>query len=96
MSRRLRSRKGTSRRSARRNTISRLGIARPVSTKLGWRVDTSTPTDRSSWRRRRRWRHSRNWVPTVGVAEQVMGRTISRGAALAHDAAGNRLDHAAG
>ncbi|XXV41670.1 hypothetical protein WMF39_22005 [Sorangium sp. So ce1504] len=37
----MRSRKGTSRRSARWITISRLGCARPVSRKLRWRVEMS-------------------------------------------------------
>ena len=41
MSSRLRSRSGTSRRSARWSTISRLGCARPVSTKLRCLVEMS-------------------------------------------------------
>ena len=69
VSRPLRSRSGTSSRLARRSTISRLGIARPVSTKLRCRVDRSASTARSSWLRRRRWRQPRSWVPTVREAD---------------------------
>ena len=59
----LRSRKGTSRRSASLKTISRDGAARPVSTKLRWRADISASPARSSWLRWRRCRHSRKWSP---------------------------------
>ena len=68
VSRPLRSRSGTSRRRARRSTISRLGAARPVSRQLRWRVETSAASASSSWLRRRRIRQWRSCAPT-GAAE---------------------------
>jgi hypothetical protein len=44
--------------------MSRLGNARPVSTKLRWRVEIRASQARSSWLSRRRWRHSRSRAPT--------------------------------
>lgn len=48
---------------ARRKTISRLGLARPVSTKLRWRAEISASKASSSWLRRRRCRQSRIFSP---------------------------------
>ena len=42
--------------------------ARPVSTKLRWRVDTSASWARSSWLRRRCWRQWRRWAPNGSAA----------------------------
>src|SRR3546814_6603036 len=50
--------------SARCRTSSRLGLARPVSTKLRCRADTAASLDRSSWLSRRRCRQPRRRSPT--------------------------------
>src|SRR5262245_48035895 len=60
----LRARGGTSRTSARRSTISRLGRLRPVSTKLRWREEISASIARVSWLIRRRSRHCLSKVPS--------------------------------
>src|SRR3569832_552629 len=44
--------------------ISRLGVARPVSTKLKWRAEISASLARSSWLMRRRCRQWRRCTPT--------------------------------
>src|SRR5690606_27147929 len=50
--------------SASRSTISRLGLDRPVSTKLRCRAETSASRASSSWLIRRRCLQSRSNVPT--------------------------------
>ncbi|CAG9221865.1 Exodeoxyribonuclease V beta chain [Burkholderia vietnamiensis] len=59
----MRSRSGTSRRSARCSTMSRLGCARPDSTKLRCRADTSASSASAIWLRRRRCRQVRSNGP---------------------------------
>src|SRR5215212_3265200 len=61
---RLRSRSGTSRRSARWSTIDALGRERPVSTNDRCRAETSASSASSSCESRRRCRQSRNSDPT--------------------------------
>jgi len=46
----------------------RLGLDRPVSTKLRCRAETSASSARSSWLRRRRWRQSRSNSPMGRIA----------------------------
>jgi hypothetical protein len=68
----LRARRGTSSRSARRRTISRLGCARPVSGKLTWRADTPACNASASCVRCRRRRQSRSRDPTATDVWGVM------------------------
>ena len=85
----LRSRKGTSSRSARRISISRDGAARPVSMKLKWRAEISASLARSSWLRRRRCRHCRKCSPTCWVWICIMAATLTRARRCFHYLAGN-------
>ncbi|CAM2161289.1 hypothetical protein BC2230_100033 [Burkholderia cepacia] len=90
----MRSRSGTSRRSARCSTISRLGCARPDSTKLRWRAETSASSASAIWLRRRRCRHVRSsgpmpdarpadgegeWRAAVGFMQQMIGNPACLG-----------------
>src|SRR5436190_1011298 len=75
----LRSRNGTSRCSARCRTISRLGRARPVSTKLKCRAEIAASLASSSWLMRRRRRQSRSIWPTA-VEGAAAGKPGSRNA----------------
>src|ERR1700754_2393108 len=57
--------------------MSRLGVARPLSTKLRWRCEMPASKARSSWLRRRRCRQLRSWAP-IGETESALdGITVS-------------------
>ena len=74
----FRSRSGTSSAPATASTSSGLGRDRPVSTKLRWRVDTPTSSERSIWLRRRRTRQSLSSSPTAGrLTNLSCGRTTT-------------------
>src|SRR5229473_2624222 len=83
----LRSRNGTSSARASVSTISRLGTARPVSTKLRCRGEISAAIARSSWLMRRSPRHSRSSDPTTLVFPFMAASTD------AHDTSGGWRFH---
>src|SRR5262245_10022355 len=74
----LRSRSGICSSSPRRRISSRPGAARPVSTKLKWRADTSARSESSSWLRCRRSRQPRRWSPMLREPFFFTARAPSR------------------
>ncbi len=76
-----------------RSTMSRLGLARPVSTQLRWRVDTSAACARSSWLKRRRWRQWRSRSPKGAGVDRAgawcMACMVGSAARRGHDLSGH-------
>jgi len=62
-------------------TISRLGSARPDSTKLRWRVEISASVASSNWLMRRRMRQSRSISPTLRRPVPI-GTAVTREASV--------------
>jgi hypothetical protein len=63
--------------SARRTTMSRLGMLRPDSMKLRWRCDTSASAASASWLSDRRRRQSRRIAPKEAGEEPFMPRAYT-------------------